>query len=346
MNAISRAAAAAALCTSVAACATTSPPASSLSATKHVSMGPAREMALGAPVDPPSGFVSLCLRSPVDCVQTDTPQARAGAVLQAQSIARASWQRVIERAAAKGLIEAPAPAPASIGAPTAATGQAATAAAAAPDAGASPAPSAPLAAPAAPSDALSDAGPSAAPSAADPTPTVASAAATPAPDARTNKVALDAATWSQLARINAHVNHAIRPASDVAVYGVSDWWATPLSSGLAPFGDCKAYVLEKRRELIAAGVPGAALSIAVVRTPWRELHAVLVVATDGGDLVLDNLAGEIRPWTQTAYTWEARQSPADPLVWLAVQDNLSKTSRLTVALNEPAPPPPAGAATP
>ena len=295
-------------------------------------MAPGREMTLGAAVEAPSGFVSLCMRSPVDCVQTDTPQARAGAVLQARSIARASWQRAIARAAAKGLIETPAPAPASIGAPNAVTGQTSSAAAALSDPSSPPAPSVTLPTPAP----TPQAGPSAAPNVTAPTPAIVSEAATPVLDAQTDKVALDVATWSKLVRINTFVNRAIRPASDLEVYGVSDWWATPLSSGLAPFGDCKAYVLEKRRELIAAGIPGSALSIAVVRTPWRELHAVLVVATEDGDLVLDNLNRDIRPWTQTAYTWEARQSPSDPLVWQAVQGQPSKTAKVTVALNEPA----------
>lgn len=299
-----RSALAAAMCAGLAACATTPQKfaATSVAPASQVASqaAPAREMPLGAPVEAPVGFVSLCMRSPVDCVQDDTPQARAGAVLQAQSLARARWQRVMELAASRGEIEAPPPSPASIGAPTGA---------------------------ARPAEAeTAQAEPVLIPASATSTPTAPPTAMTDA------KLALDAATWTRMRQVNAYVNRAIRPASDLDVYGVRDWWVAPLSSGLAPYGDCKDYVLEKRRELIAAGLPPRALSIALVRTPWGESHAVLVVATQQGDLVLDNLSGAIKPWDRTDYAWEARQSASDPLVWLAVADKFAPTTRsLTLA---------------
>ena len=216
-------------------------------------------MPLGPPVDAPWGYVSLCNRSPVDCVNEDTPQARARAVLAARALARARWERAMQQ---RGMRPA-------AGAPNANAG-------------------------------------------------AAGAAMRPAAAAESWRIDLRAA-WGTLQRINDHVNRTIRPANDRQVHGVSDWWIAPMASGQAPMGDCKDYALEKRRELIAAGIPARALTMALVRTARGEPHAVLVVATLEGDYVLDNLTSEIRPWSRAPYSWQARQSPGDPMVWLSVR---------------------------
>ena len=80
----------------------------------------------------------------------------------------------------------------------------------------------------------------------------------------------------------------------------------------------KDYVLEKRRALIAEGVPAANLSIAIVKTPRGETHAVLLVATDRGELVLDSLSDWIQPWWKVRYTWISRQAPGQQLSWVAI----------------------------
>jgi predicted transglutaminase-like cysteine proteinase len=118
--------------------------------------------------------------------------------------------------------------------------------------------------------------------------------------------------------VNNRVNSAIRYVSDVQQYGVDDYWTMPLASGGSAAGDCKDYVLEKRRALIAAGVPAQDLSIAIVKTGWGESHAVLLVATNKGELVLDSLRGEILPWRQAPYTWVERQAPGSSLSWVKI----------------------------
>lgn len=232
-------------------------------------------MPLGRPVEAPWGFVSLCGRSPVDCAEENTPQARARVVLAARAIARARWDRAMQLAARHGVLSRPAVAASIERAPAADQARPGDDEAAPPPAAAGP-------------------------------------------EADRARLDLDAKTWEKLNRINVHVNRAIRPASDLQVYGVRDWWVAPLSSGLPPYGDCKDYALEKRRELIRAGVPAKALSLATARTAGGEPHAVLIVAARQGDYVLDNLDRNIRLWSRTPYAWEARQSPGDPLVWLAV----------------------------
>ncbi|HEY5409194.1 MAG TPA: transglutaminase-like cysteine peptidase, partial [Caulobacteraceae bacterium] len=98
-------------------------------------------------------------------------------------------------------------------------------------------------------------------------------------------------TMGQLNLVNHLVNQLITFAPDNVVYGKDDYWAEPLEEQAGPKrGDCEDYVLEKRRALLVRGIPAAALSIAVVRTRRGEGHAVLLVVTDRGELVLDSLS--------------------------------------------------------
>lgn len=131
-------------------------------------------------------------------------------------------------------------------------------------------------------------------------------------------VALTSANLALLNTINRAVNEAIAPAADRVGGRVADIWSLPLLEG-AGRGDCEDYVLEKRRALMARGLPAEALSIAVVRTRHGESHAVLVVDTDLGELVLDNRSTRISRWTEVDYRWVKRQSRLDPAVWVRVE---------------------------
>jgi predicted transglutaminase-like cysteine proteinase len=121
-----------------------------------------------------------------------------------------------------------------------------------------------------------------------------------------------------LGSVNDRINHSIRYIADRALYGVDDYWTLPLDPGGYAAGDCKDYVLEKRRALVEAGLSPSMLSIAIVRTHRRETHAVLLVATDRGELVLDSLSSSIRPWRKTPYDWIERQAPGQQLSWVTI----------------------------
>lgn len=113
-----------------------------------------------------------------------------------------------------------------------------------------------------------------------------------------------------LKRVNAEVNRTIRPRPDRTGAGVIDQWS------LAPeAGDCEDYALTKRHRLQAEGWPASALRLATARTRDGSGHAVLVVRTAAGDLVLDNRTGAILPWTATDLSWIAIQSGTDPRLW-------------------------------
>ncbi len=139
--------------------------------------------------------------------------------------------------------------------------------------------------------------------------------------------------WKQLNRINTSVNGAIRRQADPLAWGREDVWSTPIKDG-RPSGDCEDYVLEKRRALLDAGIPARALNIAVVTTSWGETHAVLLVATQKGEVVLDNLSPWVMPWQDAPYRWGQRQVDGEAFSWAmaAPRPRASKDRMLIAAL--------------
>ncbi len=128
--------------------------------------------------------------------------------------------------------------------------------------------------------------------------------------------AMNDALWSKLTRITAKVNAAVKPMSDLEIYGKDEVWAYP-DKGV---GDCEDYVLEKRRELSRMGITLADLLITVVRKPDGEGHAVLTVRTDKGDYILDNLNDAVRPWEETGYRFLKRQAIDNTGRWVSIRE--------------------------
>ena len=93
----------------------------------------------------------------------------------------------------------------------------------------------------------------------------------------------------QLDAVNRFVN--ARPyRSDEAVWGVSDYWATPLQF-LGRSGDCEDYAITKYVSMRRLGMAATDLRLVVVRDTTRDLaHAVLAARVDHAWLILDNLA--------------------------------------------------------
>jgi predicted transglutaminase-like cysteine proteinase len=121
--------------------------------------------------------------------------------------------------------------------------------------------------------------------------------------------------WKTLNEVNAFANTAIEPISNLDHWGTTlDHWDYPVDGK----GDCKIYALFKRKLLIERGFPRQALLMTIVRDLNGEGHAVLTVKSDRGDFVLDNLSGDIRPWSATGYQFFKRQAQDDPNVWLSL----------------------------
>jgi predicted transglutaminase-like cysteine proteinase len=129
-------------------------------------------------------------------------------------------------------------------------------------------------------------------------------------------IALNEGLWTELLEINANVNSTVVPVTDEQLYQVAEYWTYPQG-----YGDCEDIALEKRRELINAGWDPSTLLMAVVRETNGNGHAVLMVRTDRGDLVLDNQDGMILVWTETAYQFVKRQSQSNPGQWVDIVDN-------------------------
>jgi predicted transglutaminase-like cysteine proteinase len=117
--------------------------------------------------------------------------------------------------------------------------------------------------------------------------------------------------------INRRVNREVQKAEDFDLYGMIEYWSLPRVINGKMYGDCEDYALEKRRRLIEAGVPAAALSMAVAVTARGESHAVLLVAMENGDWVLDNLTPWATPWGDLNYRWVERQVPGSA-AWVTV----------------------------
>lgn len=126
-------------------------------------------------------------------------------------------------------------------------------------------------------------------------------------------VVLNEETFALLEKVNRDVNRSIRPRADRAAGPLQDVWS------IAPReGDCEDYALTKRHKLLKAGWPSSALLLAVARTPSGEGHAVLIVRTNVGDIILDNLTGRIRSTREAGLHWVKIQSPTDPRRWFAI----------------------------
>ncbi len=123
-------------------------------------------------------------------------------------------------------------------------------------------------------------------------------------------VRLSAVSLATLKAINDWVNGRITETSDLDAFGREEYWTLPKARG-----DCEDFALLKRQSLIAIGFPSEALMVTVVRTADLQTHAVLSVATDQGELILDNLQAAILPWQVSGYAFIKRQSFLDPSRW-------------------------------
>jgi predicted transglutaminase-like cysteine proteinase len=76
--------------------------------------------------------------------------------------------------------------------------------------------------------------------------------------------------------------------NDVNIYGKSDYWATPIEF-LKNGGDCEDFAITKYVALRALGIPEERMRILILQDMQKNIpHAILVVYTDNGAVVLDN----------------------------------------------------------
>lgn len=130
------------------------------------------------------------------------------------------------------------------------------------------------------------------------------------PDAlRVHVPVLTRERFATLDAVNRTVNRAITPVEDS---GGDDWSFSMIA------GDCEEYVMGKLELLAQLGWPRTALRIAVVRGTDYQYHAVLVVSTDQGEFVLDNMVDHIERVEESAYEFVVAQSAQHPGIWVRV----------------------------
>jgi predicted transglutaminase-like cysteine proteinase len=122
--------------------------------------------------------------------------------------------------------------------------------------------------------------------------------------------------WATVVNINNSVNTRIKPLTDIEQWGKEEVWSYPDTG----FGDCEDYALEKRRELMSAGVPAGDLLMTVARRSNGDGHAVLTMRTSLGDFILDNLEPKVLVWTDTENTYLKRQSDQNSGVWVTINE--------------------------
>jgi predicted transglutaminase-like cysteine proteinase len=127
-------------------------------------------------------------------------------------------------------------------------------------------------------------------------------------------IVISSETWETIFGVNKWVNEHIIPMTDIEHWGRLNVWSYAEDGR----GDCKDYVLVKRRKLIELGLPREALLIAIVWTQQNHGHAVLIARTDRGDHVLDNLSPNVVLWFDTGYEFVKRQSQSDPNAWVYI----------------------------
>jgi predicted transglutaminase-like cysteine proteinase len=146
------------------------------------------------------------------------------------------------------------------------------------------------------------------------------------PEKSAELVHLDQSLWHQLVTINTLVNSNIDGVTDNDHYGIYkmgllNWWTYPDDGK----GNCNDYVMLKRKLLIEAGWPKAALTLTVVLDHEHEGHLVLTAKTSSGDLILDNMNATILRWYETGYTFIKRQSASNPNTWLSIDPRYAAT---------------------
>ena len=143
-------------------------------------------------------------------------------------------------------------------------------------------------------------------------------------------ISLTGEVWKTLTLVNREVNERIKAVSDRDHWGVEDRWNLPDDGA----GDCEDIQLLKRKLLIERGLPRRAMRMTVVIDEEGGGHAVMMVRTDRGDLILDNRRTSVLPWTQTGYVY-IKAEGQDGIEWMSLS---GATSPVVTANNDDRPP--------
>lgn len=104
----------------------------------------------------------------------------------------------------------------------------------------------------------------------------------------------------KLEKVNRFFNH-FHFIDDIKLWGVNNYWATPIEFIGVNGGDCEDYSIAKYYTLLELGVPDEKMRITMVRAVHlNQYHMVLAYYDTPASvpLILDNIDGEIKPATK------------------------------------------------
>lgn len=102
----------------------------------------------------------------------------------------------------------------------------------------------------------------------------------------------------KLERVNRFFNSSIRFVSDVELWGVQDYWATPIELLSRGAGDCEDFAIAKYFTLRAMGIPDEKLRITYVKSIQHNIHHMVLTyyaTPEAEPVVLDNLIDSVSP---------------------------------------------------
>ncbi|MFT5181550.1 MAG: putative transglutaminase-like cysteine proteinase [Alphaproteobacteria bacterium] len=154
-----------------------------------------------------------------------------------------------------------------------------------------------------------------------------------------HNAASDKEPLRQLDIVNRYFNR-IRYGADSAIYGASDYWASPAEFIASDFGDCEDYSIAKYTALRAFGWSADSLFIVVVRDLKYALnHAVLATKLEGQWHILDNRASRVLalaevPFYQPVYAVNENQLSVFQRAWPIHESSVSDKRERAATSNE------------
>lgn len=112
--------------------------------------------------------------------------------------------------------------------------------------------------------------------------------------------ASDASNADKLAQVNGFFNQ-LRFIDDIKLWGVENYWATPIEFIGVNGGDCEDFAIAKYFSLLELGVADEKMRITMVKSlTLNQYHMVVAYYPTPGSvpLILDNIDGEIKPADQ------------------------------------------------
>lgn len=129
-----------------------------------------------------------------------------------------------------------------------------------------------------------------------------------------------------LENVNRHFNQ-YGHKKDFELWGMADYWATPLEMMIAGFGDCEDNAIAKYLALRSLGFAEDSLRLLVVLDESRngDVHAVVAVKLQEQILILDQLTDEIKTY-EDSMQYNPIYAISESSIWLYSMERLQQAA--------------------